>query len=130
MTPGSQAKPAPSQQHGVVALVSASVFDAVNGIHPVYQSLYVTPNARSYASQRAAAVQAAYVILSTLYSPQAGTLSAERDGASAAIAATESAKSVQAGVVWGKTVATRILAVRSTDGFTPPAPPFLGVLGI
>jgi PAP2 superfamily len=114
----------------VVALVSASVFDAVNGIHPVYQSLYVTPNARSYASQRAAAVQAAYVILSTIYSAQAGTLGAERDASIAAIAATESAKSVQAGVVWGRTVATRILALRSTDGFTPPAPPFVGVLGI
>jgi hypothetical protein len=114
----------------VVALVSASVFDAVNGIHPVYQSLYVTPNARWYASQRAAAVQAAYVILSTIYSPQAGTLGAERDASIAAIAATESAKSVQAGVVWGRTVATRILALRSTDGFTPPAPPFVGVLGI
>jgi hypothetical protein len=41
------------------ALVTASMFDAVNGIHPVYQSLYVRPNAPGYASKRAAAVQAA-----------------------------------------------------------------------
>jgi len=114
----------------VVALVSASVFDAVNGIHPVYESLYVRPDARGYASQRAAAVQAAYVILSTVYSAQAGTLGAARDASIAAIAATERAKSVQAGVAWGQTVATSILALRSTDGFTPPPPPFVGVLGI
>jgi hypothetical protein len=114
----------------VVALVSASVFDAVNGIHPVYQSLYVSPNARGYASQRAAAVQAAYVILKAIYSPQAVTLGTARDASIAAIAATERAKSVQAGVAWGQKVATSILALRSTDGFTPPAPAFVGVLGI
>lgn len=124
------AKSTPLVTTRVVALVSASVFDAVNGIHPGYQPLYVTPNARGYASQRAAAVQAAYVILKSIYSLQAGTLGAERDASIAAIAATESAKSVQAGVVWGQTVATSILALRSTDGFTPPPPPFVGVLGI
>src|SRR6266699_1672717 len=43
----------------VVALVSASVFDAVNGIHPGYKPLYVRPNALGYASQSAAALQAA-----------------------------------------------------------------------
>jgi membrane-associated phospholipid phosphatase len=114
----------------VVALVSASVFDAVNGIHPEYQPLYVRPDAPGFASQRAAAVQAAYVILSTLYPAQAGSLSAERDASIDAIAATERAKSVEAGIAWGQRVATSILALRSTDGFAPPAPPFVGVLGI
>jgi hypothetical protein len=51
----------------VTALVSVSVFDAVNGIHPAYRPLYVRPNARGNASQRAAAVQAAYVILNAVY---------------------------------------------------------------
>ena len=36
----------------VVALVSASVFDAVNGIAPSFQSLHVKPNAPHDASQR------------------------------------------------------------------------------
>ncbi len=114
----------------VTALVSASVFDAVNGIHPIYRSLYVRPNAPGYASRRAAAVQAAYVILSALYPPQAGPLGAKRDASITAISATEHAKSVEAGVAWGQTVATAILALRSTDGFAPPPPPFVGVLGI
>ena len=114
----------------VTALVGASIFDAVNGIHPAYQSLYVKPHAPGYASQRAAAVQAAYVILSAVYPAQAGSLGTKRDASIAAISAEEHAKSVQAGVAWGQTVANTILKVRSTDGLTPPAPPFVGVLGI
>lgn len=114
----------------VVALFSASVFDAVNGIRPRYQYLYVAPNAPGYASRRAAAVQAAYVVLSTVYPPQASTLGAQRDASIAAITARERARAVNAGIVWGQTVATSILAIRSTDGFSPPPPPFVGVLGI
>ena len=114
----------------VTALVGASIFDAVNGIHPAYQSLYVKPHAPGYASQRAAAVQAAYVILSAVYPPQAASLGTKRDASIAAISAEENAKSVQAGVDWGQTVANAILKVRSTDGLTPPPPPFVGVLGI
>jgi len=41
----------------VVALVSASVFDAVNGIEPRFQPLHVKPAAPHNASQRAAAIQ-------------------------------------------------------------------------
>ena len=51
----------------VVALVSASVFDAVNGIDPRFQPLHVRPVAPHNASQRAAAIQAAYVILVDLF---------------------------------------------------------------
>jgi hypothetical protein len=114
----------------VVALVSASVFDAVNGIHPQYRSLYVAPNAPGHASRRAAAVQAAYVVLSTVYPAQAASLGTQRDSAIAAIAANERANAVDAGVAWGQTVAASILAIRSTDGISPPPPPFVGVLGI
>ena len=114
----------------ITALVAGSVFDAVNGIHPQYRSLYVKPNAPGYASRRAAAVQAAYVVLSAIYPAQAGTLGPKRDASIAAISATESAKSVNAGVAWGQTVATTILSIRSTDGNSPPPPPFVGVLGM
>ena len=114
----------------ITALVGASMFDAVNGIHPQYRSLYVKPNAPGHASRRAAAVQAAYVILSTVYPAQAGSLGTKRDASIAAISTTEHSKSVDAGVAWGQTVATAILALRSTDGLTPPPPPFVGVLGM
>ena len=114
----------------ITALVAGSMFDAVNGINPQYRALYVKPGAPGNASRRAAAVQAAYVVLSTVYPAQAGTLGPKRDASIAAISATESAKSVQAGVAWGQTVATKILSIRSTDGNSPAPPPFVGVLGM
>jgi membrane-associated phospholipid phosphatase len=114
----------------ITAMVAGSMFDAVNGINPRYRALYVKPNAPGYASRRAAAVQAAYVVLSTVYPAQAGTLGPKRDASIAAISATESPKSVQAGVAWGQSVATTILSIRSTDGISPAPPPFVGVLGM
>ncbi|PYX74602.1 MAG: hypothetical protein DMG78_06440 [Acidobacteria bacterium] len=114
----------------ITALVAGSMFDAVNGVHPQYRALYVKPNAPGYASRRAAAVQAAYVVLSAVYPAQAGSLGTKRDASITAISATESAKSVQAGVAWGQTVASTILSIRSTDGISPPPPPFVGVLGM
>src|SRR5882762_360106 len=68
-----------------VALVSASVFDAVNGIEPRFQPLHVKPAAPHNASQRAAAIQAAYVILVDLYQPKSATLKAQRDASLATV---------------------------------------------
>ena len=114
----------------VVALVSASVFDAVNGIDPRFQPLHVTPVAPHHASQRAAAIQAAYVILVDLYPAQSTTLKTQRDASLTALASTEKAQSIAAGVAWGQTVADAIWAWRLTDGIAPPPPPFLGVQSI
>jgi membrane-associated phospholipid phosphatase len=114
----------------VVALVSAAVFDAVNGIEPRYEPLLVAPDAPKPASQRAAAIEAAYAVLANQYPAQAVTLAAKRDASRAALAGLESAKSIQNGINWGDTVANAIIAIRSTDGFNPPPPPFEGVLGI
>jgi hypothetical protein len=68
----------------VVALVSASVFDAVNGIEPRFRPLHVSPDAPHNASQRAAAIQAAYVILLNLYPAQSGILTTQRNASLAA----------------------------------------------
>ena len=113
----------------VVAMVSSSVFDAVNGIQPRYQWLLVEPNAPKPASRRAAAIEAAYTMLVKLYPLQAGSLTTTRNASLAALTGLESAKSIQNGIDWGDTVATTIFNVRSADGFTPPPPPFVGVLG-
>jgi len=47
----------PNVTSRVVALVSASVFDAVNGIDPRFRPLQVKPDAPHHASQRAAAIE-------------------------------------------------------------------------
>jgi len=106
----------------IAAMVSASVFDAVNGIDPRFRPLHVPPNAPHNASQRAAAVQAAYVILADAYPypAQSAALTAQRNASLAALALTENAKSIAAGVAWGQTVADAIWAWRQADGFAPP----------
>ena len=114
----------------VVALVSASVFDAVNGIRPRYTPLHVTPAAPPHASQRAAAVQAAYAMLIKIYPLQTGTLTARHDASIAAIETVEKMKAVNDGEAWGQFVADSIWAWRLNDGFSPPPPPFTGALGI
>jgi hypothetical protein len=114
----------------VVALVSASVFDAVNGIEPRFRPLHVRPDAPHNASQRAAAIQAAYVILLNLYPAQSGILTTQRNASLAALASTENPNSIAAGVAWGQTVADAIWAWRLTDGFAPAPPPFFGVQSI
>jgi hypothetical protein len=114
----------------VVALVSSSVFDAVNGIDPRYHPLHVEPAAKHDASKRAAAVQAAYAMLVYLYPAQSATLMTQRNNSIAALTSTENAKSIQDGVDWGQSVADNIWAWRLMDGIAPAPPPFLGVLGI
>ena len=113
----------------VTAMVSSSVFDAVNGIAPRYHYLLVEPNAPRPASRRAAAIEAAYAMLVKLYPLQAQSLTNARNASLAALPASESAKSIRNGMDWGDTVANTIFAIRSADGFTPAPPPFVGVLG-
>lgn len=114
----------------VVALVSASVFDAVNGIEPRFQPLYVKPDAPHPASQRAAAIQAAYAILVKLYPSQSAILTAHLNASLAALVSHETTASISNGIAWGQGVADAIWAWRLTDGIAPAPPPFLGVLGI
>lgn len=122
---------APNVTGRVVALVSASVFDAVNGIEPRFRPLHVRPDAPHNASQRAAAIQAAYVILMNLYGAQQGaTLTSQRDASLAALASTERSKSIAAGIAWGQSVADAIWASKLNDGFAPTPPPFFGVQSI
>jgi hypothetical protein len=121
---------APNVTSRIVALVSASVFDAVNGIKPRFRPLRVRPDAPHNASQSAAAIQAAYAILLNLYPAQSGMLTTRRNASLTALALTEKAESIAAGVAWGQTVADAIWASRLTDGFAPTPPPFIGVQGV
>jgi len=112
----------------VAAIVQGAVFDAVNGIERRYTPLHVIADAPRGASQRAAAVEAAYASLVLLYPAQKSTFDAKRANSLAGIAsgsAAENSESIERGISWGDQVAAAIWAWRSADGFTPaPAPDF------
>src|SRR5581483_8555229 len=103
------------------AIVQAAVFDAVNGIERRYTPIHVLPAAPPGASQRAAAVQAAYASLVHLFPSQTATFDQERTISLNQIsggAAVENSGSLERGIEWGQTVADAIWAWRSTDGFS------------
>ena len=90
----------------LLALVSASMFDAVNGIDPRYRPYHVRPDAPRHASKRAAAVEAAYEILVLFYPTLQPSLTAQRDASIAAL--TDDPRAIKEGINWGKTVADAI----------------------
>jgi hypothetical protein len=127
----------PLNMSRVAALVQAAVFDAVNGIDRRYTSIHVTPNAPAGASRRAAAVQAAYVMIGKHYGTgglfttnQQAVLDARRTVALAVIGEDESSAAIASGVTWGQFVANEIWTWRSTDGFTLDPPVYGGGLAI
>src|SRR6185436_11332042 len=93
----------PTSTTRVAAMVQAAMFDAVNGINPRYTHIYVAPAAPAGASRRAAAVQAAYAMLSKLFgaspanAPQVA-FDARRIISLDEIAGDESAASIASGV--------------------------------
>jgi|KBSMisStandDraft_5_1062788.scaffolds.fasta_scaffold51962_1 PAP2 superfamily len=120
---GGTSPPATSR---VAAIVQAAVFDAVNGIARRYTPIHVAPAGPAGASQDAAAVQAAYATLVQLYPAQKSTFDARLAVSLAVLGAQENSAAIASGRAWGQTVADAILTWRSTDGFTPAPPPFLG----
>lgn len=111
------------------AIFQAAVFDAVNGIERRYMPIHVQPAAPPGASQRAAAVQAAYATLVKLFPAQQSTFDAKRVESLAGIAtdaAAENSLSIARGLEWGQTVADEIWAWRSGDGFSNTQSPYLG----
>lgn len=108
------------------ALVSVSVFDAINGVDRWYAPYLVTDRAPARTSKDAAAIQAAYAILLKLYPAQGMTLTARRNASIARLIAVERSKSVQLGVSWGQHVADTIWSARQSDGLTPAMAPFMG----
>ena len=113
----------------VGAIVQAAVFDAINGIERRYTPIHVTADAPRGASREAAVAQAAYTILSHLYPAQKADFDTELATSLAALMngnESDNDQSVLRGVAWGETVAEAIWSWRSTDGFSPAPPPFLG----
>jgi hypothetical protein len=113
----------------LTAMVQSAVFDAVNGVHKRYTPVHVPAEAPPGASARAAAIQAAYGVLVNLFPTQQVTLDAKRFASLAALDEDGDevfGQSVERGLAWGQHVADEIWTWRSTDGFFPAPPPFLG----
>jgi hypothetical protein len=123
------AKTSPLVTSRVAAIVHAAVFDAVNGVERRYEPIHVAPAAPRGASRRAAAIQAAYATLVSLYPSQKAALDADRTASLAGITDdgdVEDGQSIERGLAWGQTVADAILAWCGQDGFTAVLPPFAG----
>jgi len=96
-----------------LAILHASIYDAVNGISRSHEAYFVESQVPARASREAAASSAAHKVLSTLFPNSAAafdmlhatTLAAIRNGPQKA-----------AGVAWGESVAAKILAWRAIDG--------------
>ena len=117
----------PQNSGRIAAITHAAVFDAVNGIDRRYTPYFVTQAGPRHASRRAAAVQAAYVVLKALLPAQAPGLERQRD---ASIEIIKSDEPVESGIAWGQFVATELLEERSTDGFPAGGTPDTGSLEV
>jgi hypothetical protein len=125
------AQTSPTTTTRVMALVDVAMFDAVNGLEPQYGYFLISPaGAPPGGSKRAAAVQAAYAILTRLYGSLAPTPNAAQQAAFEArrtvslgeIGQTDSPGSIASGIAWGQTVAEGVWAARIADGFAVTAP--------
>jgi hypothetical protein len=120
------AQPAPAQAR-FGAIVHTAVFDAVNGIARKYTPYYVTEQAPPGARAEAAAAQAAYTVLTSLYPSRASVLNEHLTHSLAAIAGHQGkSESIARGRAWGEYVANQILALRSVDGWSQPLPAYFG----
>jgi hypothetical protein len=109
------------------AILHTAIFDAVNGIARKYTPYHVTDKAPPGARQEAAAIQAAYTVLVTLYPSHAAVLDLRLAESLARVpGAPGSSHSIAAGRAWGEYVAQQILALRANDGWTTPPPNYFG----
>ena len=115
---------APPSSPRIATTVEGAVYDAVNGITRRYTPLHVAPTAPAHASEKAAAVEAAYRTVSWAFPARQAVLDASRADSLAAIA--DDPEAVQRGIDWGGAVAGSYIEWRSHDGFDPQPPPFTG----
>ena len=107
----------PFAQARYAAIVQLSVFEAVNSITREYRPYLGTITAAPGASVEAAAIQAAYHVLSTYFPASAGTLYAERTNSLAQI---PDSQSKDDGIATGDAAASAMIALRANDGSSPP----------
>jgi len=107
----------PYAQARYAAIVQLAVFESVNAITGEYHPYLGTIVAPPGASPEAAAIQAAYRVLSTYFSASAPTLDAERANSLASI---PDGQAKTDGIATGQAAALAMIALRANDGSSPP----------
>ena len=118
----------PFAQARFAAIAQLAVFEAVNSVTGDYRPYLGTIVAPPGASAGAAAIQAAYRVLSTYFPASISTLDAERANSLAAI---PDGQAKNDGIVTGEAAALAMIALRANDGSSPaqtkiPGPPVPG----
>ena len=118
----------PFAQARYAAIVQLAVFEAVNSITHDYQPYLGTITATPGASPDAAAIEAAYLVLSTYFPASQGTLYAYRTNSLQSI---PDGHAKVDGMVTGDAAALAMMALRANDGSAPPqfntpGPPVIG----
>ena len=99
------------------AIVQLAVFEAVNAITGDYKPYLGTITAPAGASAEAAAIQAAYRVLSTYFPGSASTLDA---ALATSLASIPNGQAKNDGIATGETTALAMIALRANDGSSPP----------
>src|SRR5438874_4106679 len=102
-----------------LAILHASIYDAVNGIARTHEPYLVQSAVQASASREAAASAAAHSALVSLFPANASSF----DALHAAILATiPNGSRKAAGITWGEYVASQMLAARASDGWNATVP--------
>jgi membrane-associated phospholipid phosphatase len=118
----------PFAQARFAAITQVAVFEAVNAITGDYRPYLGSIVAPHGASANAAAVQAAYRVLSTYFPASASTLEPAR---ASSLAAIPDGQAKIDGIATGEAAANALIALRANDGSSPaqfktPGPPVPG----
>jgi len=107
----------PFAQARYAAIVQVAVFEAVNTIKGDYQPYLGTIPASPGASAKAAAIQAAYRVLSTYFPSSQAALDNARANSLASI---PDGQAKDDGIATGEAAALAMIALRANDGSSPP----------
>jgi hypothetical protein len=113
-------KTAPPLASRNLAILSSAVFDAVNGLNKFYENYQIENKAGLAGSAEAAAIQAAYETLVTLFPKQKATFDTLLATSLSTLPSNN--RAVKAGLDFGKSVAQEMLAARANDGSAQVVP--------
>src|SRR5213594_4844546 len=103
----------PPKSARALAILHASIYDAVNGISRTHEAYLVQSAVPASASKEAAASAAAHKVLVTLFPMNAPSFD---DLNATTLAAISNGPHKTHGIAWGESVAAQILALRANDG--------------